>query len=164
MPSIDTSYRYGTQREKDLADILTKLGFEVSPSTERENIDDDIDLWLGGESVSVKAPKLKYPNLCLEYFQVTRQGTEVESWYFTSKAKHLVVIEPDNRVIVFNFARLREYMDTHPTIPFKGLTTSTKHAQRSTVHANGRLYGFIDARNKCVNIQQLLRAKVGYIL
>lgn len=159
--NIAKSYSQGRKREDVVSELLLTKGYKVAVSSYLEDWYQDIDLWVSGHSFSVKAPKKRYPNLCLEYYSVHRNGDLDPSWFLTSKAEYLALLQPDNSLTVYSFDRLRAFM-VSSTIPLTGLSSELVEKNRNTTSENGKPYAFIDCRNKNVPLNTLNNCEVSY--
>lgn len=157
--NISHSYSKGKKREDVVSDILRLRGYNVCCSSYHEDFHDDIDIWVNQHSVSIKAPRKWYPNLCLEYYAVKRDGSKLTSWFITSKAKYLALLQPDDSLTIYDFAKLRKFMATCD-VPFTSLSPQLVTKNEKTLSPDGKPYTFVDAWNKNVPLNTLKECEV----
>lgn len=134
----------------------------VAASSYHEDFNLDIDLWVNHNSLSIKAPKKWYPNLCLEFYSKHRNGGLYASWFIESKADYLALLQPDDSLTFYDFSLLRSFVST-PTvkaIPYTGLSPQLVTKNRNTVSPSGKPYAFIDCLNKNVPLNLLTNCEV----
>jgi len=143
-------YNAGVQSEQEIIEAMVQAGFPARASNRRENIDLDIDCWLGELSISIKTSHatLKSGNLCfeLECLQAS-DGKWLPSWFYRGKAA-MYVIRVGDALYMINKADLLGYV---AECGWDKVVTNTSKVKNTQV-----CYRFSDARVGLVSLQTLL--------
>lgn len=111
---VSNNYKTGLQDERRVRRYLSRLG-TVTESTQEQDMLEDIDLFLDGESVSVKAQHsgIKYNNIYFEFSQYDSwNSTWVPSWYTKGTAKWYAILQ-GNILHMYLKEDIVKYVNTH---------------------------------------------------
>jgi hypothetical protein len=94
--TFKASYAQGLSDERKVINFIKSLGYWVEASTKDDNMFNDIDCWVNGQPVSIKAEHtgLRYNNIYFELEQqLTETGEWVPSWWQTGKATWYFILQ-----------------------------------------------------------------------
>lgn len=146
---LANKYGWGSQLSKGIEaelwvrETLTRLGYRWERSTELEDRQDDIDLWVWidgvREPVSIKRQDagLKYNNIYFELKAQTKGGFWIDSWYHKGRATVYAIIQGD-QMSLYRKADLVDYVSRNGWLKTRRLSAKTKATQ-------GGSYSLIDA-------------------
>lgn len=142
------AYTQGIQSEREVIAYL-----KAKPSTQEENIYQDIDYYFDGQPVSLKTQHtaLKTGNLAFELSVTFKDGTVKPSWYTTGKAAvyHLRI---GRELYVITKQDLLDYVFNHGFDCKRSLSFTAKQSQLAIKHSH------IDAEVGLIKATKLIKA------
>jgi molybdopterin-binding protein len=143
-------YTQGIQSEKEVIAFL-----KAKPSTQEENIYQDIDYYFDNQPVSLKTQHmaLKTGNLAFELSVTFKDGTVKPSWYTTGKATvyHLRI---GKEVYSIQKQSLLDYVFNHGFDSKRHLSNATRASQVAIAHSH------IDAEVGLIKATKLMKANL----
>jgi hypothetical protein len=148
----DECYRKGTQDEKDTIAYMKTLGYNIRPSSLKENYDQDIDCWIDDVPVSIKSQHkgVRYQNIgfelanqltlhqhCeltkalineLDWHKVERlltSGSWESGWYFRGSAKVYLMYQGDY-IRAYNKVDIQDYIEAKGFLKIRSLSYDTR--------------------------------------
>ena len=149
MATFNATYRNGLAEEKRVIEFLRTKFENVINSTKRQNIDLDIDCFIDGVSVSIKAEHdgCKYRNI---YFELENQLTATQEWhddgwFYTGEAEKYVIIQ-GNTIRMYSKAAIKDYVAANGWLRVLGLSAKRKASQGGSYRTMDTRCGYLDNR------------------
>ena len=150
MATFSSTYRNGLAEEKRVIEFLKTKFADVQPSTKQQNMIEDIDCFVDGVSVSVKAEHdgLRYGNV---YFELENQITatqqwELDGWYYTGKAEKYVIIQ-GQEIRLYDKKAIKDHVEANGWLRVLPLSWKRKASQGGSYRTMDTRCGYLD-RNK----------------
>jgi len=131
-----STYQQGLNDEAKVIEMLKKSFNQVRKSSKQEDIEYDIDVWIGDVAISIKAQHacLRTGNLGFELEVQNRQSGEWQkSWFHNGKAKGYIVMVGETLYMV-NKQSLLSYVNKRGWDSVRNLTPQVKQMQEDINH------------------------------
>ena len=164
-------YAKGLNDERIVKSFLTALGKDVQPSTKDEDMFGDIDCWVEGRSVSIKAQHsgASYNNICFELAQhlteyqdcpisktiisrkdltvkdterLVASGSWCKSWWDNGRAEYYYIYQAD-QLHVYKKSEIQDYIAKHGWLRIRPLSWARKSYQGGTYRYCNALCGYL---------------------
>jgi hypothetical protein len=164
-------------RESEAIKFLSEyLGEQPTPSTDYENMSEDIDIWLGNNSYSIKSMDIaqRTNNFAFELEVLSEHITSQDntqracrdegrsytwqlSWYHSGCADYYCILV-GSHVYIINTEELHIWVDEHGFDSVRGLSIETQQKQAVLGHRH------INARSGLIQIPKLANAGVAELM
>lgn len=145
--SFSNTYQRGLQEERRVIEFLKTVFKSVTNSTKDQNRLEDIDCFINGIPVSIKAEHsgLRYGNIYFELEnQITATGNwEKDGWYYTGKAEKYVIIQGQT-ITMYSKQAIVDYVEANGWLRTRTLGWSTRATQGGTYRTMDTLSGFLE--------------------
>lgn len=153
--TVHQSYSAGLDKESLIIKYLEDLGFDVEESTGYENRSLDIDCYVFGDAVSIKAihnHSRIVDNMGFEMYQFKDNVWEPTGWFYTGEADYYVVWHKNGDVMKYSKVKVKALLEAGNlrTVYKTQLSESTCIQQAAIGHS------VIDAELQYVKIKELI--------
>ena len=150
MVTFTNTYQNGLAEERRVIEFLRTKFNDVTTSTKKQNVEQDIDCFIGDIGVSIKAEHagLKYGHI---YFELENQLTATgdwakDGWFYTGTAEKYVIIQ-GQEIRMYDKQAIVDYVEANGWFRTRTLGWKTKATQGGSYRTMDTLSGFLVKEN-----------------
>ena len=150
MVTFTNTHQNGLAEERRVIEFLRTKFNDVTVSTKKQNVEQDIDCFIGDIGVSIKAEHagLKYGHI---YFELENQLTATgewskDGWFYTGTAEKYVIIQ-GQEIRMYDKQAIVDYVEANGWFRTRTLGWKTKATQGGSYRTMDTLSGFLVKEN-----------------
>ena len=150
MVTFTNTYQNGLAEERRVIEFLRTKFNDVTVSTKKQNVEQDIDCFIGDIGVSIKAEHagLKYGHI---YFELENQLTATgdwakDGWFYTGTAEKYVIIQ-GQEIRMYDKQAIVDYVKANGWFRTRTLGWKTKATQGGSYRTMDTVSGFFVKEN-----------------